>query len=240
MNALAHCCEALYVKGRDPTADPLALEGADEISDALPRVLDDLGARDAREALLRGAAKAGEALGALGPRARARDGAGDRRPLRASARRAERDLPAGGRCGSTPSSSREALLGGRAAERAEELARARGLHDAGRARRPAKTTCPSWRARSRSGRERSSIRVRRRRRTCSSCCLRSSNDRNQYSTLMSARTAAADNRPHGGRNEPRRARRHAGPPLTGRRRRLAGSHSPSSRSFSAPRSAPSS
>ena len=66
MNALAHCCEALYVKGRDPAADSVALEGAAEISDALPRVLADLGARDAREALLRGAAKGGEALGRSG------------------------------------------------------------------------------------------------------------------------------------------------------------------------------
>src|SRR5262249_38847119 len=66
LNALAHCCEALYVIGRDPAADPIATEGADAISDALPRVLerpDDLGAR---EALLRGAAKAGEALARSG------------------------------------------------------------------------------------------------------------------------------------------------------------------------------
>src|SRR5439155_12911458 len=41
LNALAHCCEALYVKGRDPDADPLALEGADAISEALPPVLAD-------------------------------------------------------------------------------------------------------------------------------------------------------------------------------------------------------
>jgi maleylacetate reductase len=66
LNALAHCCEALYVKGRDPDADPLALEGADLISEALPRVLDNLGDKDARETLLRGAAKAGEALSRSG------------------------------------------------------------------------------------------------------------------------------------------------------------------------------
>jgi len=66
LNALAHCCEALYVKGRDPDADPLALEGADLISEALPLVLDDFGQRDARERLLRGAAKAGEALSRSG------------------------------------------------------------------------------------------------------------------------------------------------------------------------------
>jgi maleylacetate reductase len=66
LNALSHSCEALYVRGRDPEADPLALDGADAISEALPRVLSDLGDRDAREALLRGAAKAGEALGRSG------------------------------------------------------------------------------------------------------------------------------------------------------------------------------
>jgi maleylacetate reductase len=35
LNSLAHCGEALYVKGRDPAADPLALDGADLISDCL-------------------------------------------------------------------------------------------------------------------------------------------------------------------------------------------------------------
>ena len=52
--------------GRDPSADPLALEGADAISAALPRVLDDAADRGSREDLLRGAAKAGEALGRSG------------------------------------------------------------------------------------------------------------------------------------------------------------------------------
>jgi maleylacetate reductase len=66
LNALAHCCEALYVQGRDPDADPLAFEGADAISEALPRVLAELGDRVAREALLRGAAQGGEALGRSG------------------------------------------------------------------------------------------------------------------------------------------------------------------------------
>ena len=66
LNALAHSCEALYVRGRDPDADPLALDGADLISEALPRVLDDLGDRGARETLLRAAAKAGEALARSG------------------------------------------------------------------------------------------------------------------------------------------------------------------------------
>ena len=126
MNALAHCCEALYVKGRDPTADPVALEGADEISDSLPRVLVDLGALDAREALLRGAAKAGEALGRSGlalAHAMAQ-GIGGRYGLPHGALNAI-CLPAGLRFNAefVPA----ALLGGRAAERAEELARLAGF-----------------------------------------------------------------------------------------------------------------
>jgi maleylacetate reductase len=60
LNALAHSCEALYVVGRDPGADPIALEGAALISNALPRVLAGDGGHDE---LLHGAAKAGEALG---------------------------------------------------------------------------------------------------------------------------------------------------------------------------------
>jgi alcohol dehydrogenase class IV len=126
LNALAHCCEALYVKGRDPDADPLALEGADEISHALPRVLADLNAREPREALLRGAAKAGEAL--------ARSGLGLGHAMA---------QVIGGRYGLAhgalnaiclPPALRfnaefvpDALLGGRAAERAEELARLSGF-----------------------------------------------------------------------------------------------------------------
>jgi maleylacetate reductase len=66
LNALAHCCEALYVVGRDPDADALALAGAATIDDALPRVLDNLADRSAREQLLRGAACAGEALARSG------------------------------------------------------------------------------------------------------------------------------------------------------------------------------
>jgi len=66
LNALAHCCEALYVRGRDPGADPVALEGAELISRALPRVLDDGHDVDARAELLHGAARGGEALGRSG------------------------------------------------------------------------------------------------------------------------------------------------------------------------------
>jgi maleylacetate reductase len=126
LNALAHCCEALYVKGRDPGADPLALEGADEISDALPHVLAEPGARDTREALLRAAAKAGEALArsglALG-HAMAQV-IGGRYGLPHGALNAI-CLPPALRFNAefVPTS----LLGGRAAERAEELARLAGF-----------------------------------------------------------------------------------------------------------------
>jgi maleylacetate reductase len=66
LNALAHCAEALYVRGRDERADAVALEGARIISDALPRVLEAPGDRAARRDLLLGAARAGEALGRSG------------------------------------------------------------------------------------------------------------------------------------------------------------------------------
>ncbi|MBV8597532.1 MAG: iron-containing alcohol dehydrogenase [Actinobacteria bacterium] len=58
MNALAHCAEALYVRGRSDAADERALHGARLIAAALP-VSD-------RELLLRGAAAAGEALALAG------------------------------------------------------------------------------------------------------------------------------------------------------------------------------
>lgn len=66
LNGLAHCAEALYVRGRTEDADRLALEGARLIGEALPRVLDDLRDRDARATLLLGAARAGEALARSG------------------------------------------------------------------------------------------------------------------------------------------------------------------------------
>jgi len=121
MNALAHCCEALYVLGRDPGADQLALDGADVISDALPQVLADPGDRTAREALLHGTAKAGEALGrsglALGHALA--QGIGGRYGLPHGALNAI-CLPPALRFNAefVPA----ALLGGRAADRAEELA----------------------------------------------------------------------------------------------------------------------
>jgi maleylacetate reductase len=63
MNALAHCAEALYAHGHNEVADEHALEGAQLISQWLPRVVDAPADRDARTELLRGASHAGEALG---------------------------------------------------------------------------------------------------------------------------------------------------------------------------------
>jgi alcohol dehydrogenase class IV len=66
LNALAHCAEALYVRGHSPAGDEQALAGARLISDFLPRVLVDGANRTAREQLLRGAMHAGHALGIAG------------------------------------------------------------------------------------------------------------------------------------------------------------------------------
>jgi maleylacetate reductase len=66
LNALAHCAEALYVKGRNPESDEHALAGARLIAASLPRVLDDGTDRDARRELLEGAMHAGAALGGAG------------------------------------------------------------------------------------------------------------------------------------------------------------------------------
>ena len=66
LNALAHCAEALYVKGHNAEGDEQALTGASLIEAALPRVLADPGDRAAREELLRGAAHAGHALALTG------------------------------------------------------------------------------------------------------------------------------------------------------------------------------
>ena len=62
LNALAHCCEALYTRGHGAAGDELALNGAAEIDEALPRVLADGRDVDARTRLLIGAAHAGHAL----------------------------------------------------------------------------------------------------------------------------------------------------------------------------------
>ena len=66
LNALAHCAEALYVRGRSAEGDEQALAGAPLIADALPRALADAGDRGARTELLRGAAHAGHALALAG------------------------------------------------------------------------------------------------------------------------------------------------------------------------------
>jgi maleylacetate reductase len=126
LNALAHCAEALYVRGRDPGADAVALEGADLISESLPQVLEDPSDRAARTRLLQGAAKGGEALGrsglalghamaqAIGGTYGLPHGALNAICLPPALRFNEAFLPA-------------ELLGGRAAERAEELARLGGF-----------------------------------------------------------------------------------------------------------------
>ena len=66
LNALAHCAEALYVRGHNPEGDEQALAGAALIASALPRVIADPADRIAREELLRGAAHAGHALALTG------------------------------------------------------------------------------------------------------------------------------------------------------------------------------
>jgi maleylacetate reductase len=66
LNALAHCAEALYVKGRNPEADREALAGARLIAGALPRVLADGADQRSRRELLEGASHAGAALAGAG------------------------------------------------------------------------------------------------------------------------------------------------------------------------------
>jgi maleylacetate reductase len=66
MNALAHCAEALYVRGRNDAGDRRALEGAALIAEWLPAVVERPDDRGARTMLLRGAAAAGEALALAG------------------------------------------------------------------------------------------------------------------------------------------------------------------------------
>jgi maleylacetate reductase len=66
LNALAHCAEALYVSGHNPAGDERALAGAALISRWLPRVVETPHNREARDALLHGAAAAGEALALAG------------------------------------------------------------------------------------------------------------------------------------------------------------------------------
>jgi maleylacetate reductase len=63
MNALAHCAEALYVQGHNPSADEHALTGARMIGESLPRVVESPQDLHARTMLLEGAMHAGAALG---------------------------------------------------------------------------------------------------------------------------------------------------------------------------------
>ena len=62
LNALAHCAEALYARGRNAAADAHALEGARLIGSALPRVVEAPRELGARTELLQGACHAGAAL----------------------------------------------------------------------------------------------------------------------------------------------------------------------------------
>jgi maleylacetate reductase len=66
MNALAHCVEALYVKGRTERGDRHAFCGARAISYALPLVLADGASVYARTRLLEGAMRAARALAEAG------------------------------------------------------------------------------------------------------------------------------------------------------------------------------
>jgi maleylacetate reductase len=66
LNALAHCAEALYVRGRNDEADREALSGARLIAEHLPHVLADGGDLEARRGLLEGAMHAGAALAGAG------------------------------------------------------------------------------------------------------------------------------------------------------------------------------
>ena len=66
LNALAHCAEALYVRGRNPDGDREALEGARRIASALPEVVREPWNLERRTELLEGAMHAGAALGSAG------------------------------------------------------------------------------------------------------------------------------------------------------------------------------
>ena len=66
LNALAHCAEALYAAGRNPSGDRYALAGARSIGACLPLVLSDGHDPVARKGLLEGAMLGGLALEAAG------------------------------------------------------------------------------------------------------------------------------------------------------------------------------
>lgn len=66
LNALAHCAEALYARGRNPEGDEHALAGAQLIAEWLPRVVERPDDVEARTRLLEGAMHAGAALASAG------------------------------------------------------------------------------------------------------------------------------------------------------------------------------
>ena len=66
LNALAHAAEALYHPARGPESDRVAHEAAELINGSLPAVLESPGALGPRTTLLKGAARAGEALSLAG------------------------------------------------------------------------------------------------------------------------------------------------------------------------------
>ncbi len=66
MNALAHCAEALYVRGRNVEGDKEALAGARLIGASLPKVVRRPDGLAARTELLRGAMHGGKALSLTG------------------------------------------------------------------------------------------------------------------------------------------------------------------------------
>ena len=66
LNALAHCAEALYVKGRNAEGDEHALAGARLIGESLPAVLENGQDAQARRKLLEGAMHGGAAMAAAG------------------------------------------------------------------------------------------------------------------------------------------------------------------------------
>lgn len=66
LNALAHAAEALYHPARSPESDRVAHEAVELINGALPAVLENGTSLGPRTTLLRGAARAGEALALSG------------------------------------------------------------------------------------------------------------------------------------------------------------------------------
>jgi maleylacetate reductase len=66
LNALAHSAEALYHPARTPESDRAAVEGAELIAGSLPAVVEAGEQLGPRTTLLKGAARAGEALGRSG------------------------------------------------------------------------------------------------------------------------------------------------------------------------------